>query len=213
MKRKIFSSAIFLAAFSMWTAAVLSFDVQPAGPMDSMVGFATLNLALHRSTGVQWWLYQLTDVLGLIPIGIMAAFAILGLCQWIRRKHFLRVDAGILTMGALYGVVLAFYALFEYFVVNYRPVLIDGVLEASYPSSTTLLVLTIMPTAAMYLRRGLKAKWLRAAAIWALYLLSGAMVVGRLLSGVHWFSDILGGVLLSVALVDGYAAVCSKYNG
>ncbi|MBQ6129654.1 MAG: hypothetical protein IJI51_08345 [Lachnospiraceae bacterium] len=36
--------------------------------------------------------------------------------------------------------------LFEMVPINYRPVLIEGRLEASYPSSTTLLVLSVMPT-------------------------------------------------------------------
>ena len=34
------------------------------------------------------------------------------------------------------------------------------------------------------------------------------MVVGRLVSGVHWLTDIIGGMLLSTGLVTAYHAVC-----
>ena len=77
----------------------------------------------------------------------------LGLGQLLKGKSLLKVERSILALGVFYAVVMAAYLVFEVWVVNYRPVLIEGALEASYPSSTTLLVLCVMPTAMMQLRQ------------------------------------------------------------
>ncbi len=196
--------ALMLAAFALWTAAVLAVDVEPIGPMRSCVGFAAVNGFVHRLIGVNMPLYVLTDWLGLVPVGVAAAFALLGLAQWIRRKSLKKVDFSILALGGLYLMVIAAYLLFEAVVVNRRPVLIDGLLEASYPSSTTLMTLCVMPTAAMQLRLRLRPSALRRALGCAINGFALLMVLARLLSGVHWATDILGGVLLSAALVSLY---------
>ena len=119
------------------------------------------------------------------------------------------MDADILALGGFYGLVLAAYVLCEICPINYRPVLIDGRLEASYPSSTTMLVLCVMSTAAMQLRARIRGACLRRRVIWAIGGFAVMMVAGRLFSGVHWLSDIIGGALLSAGLVTVYGAVCS----
>ena len=72
------------------------------------------------------WLYTVTDWLGLVPIAFCLGFAIFGLAQWIKRKSLLKVDLSILALGGFYLLVMATYVLFEYVVINYRPVLIYG---------------------------------------------------------------------------------------
>ena len=204
MKRKLGIAFGFLAAFALWTLAVSCVDVQTIGPRDSSVGFATINGWFHSLTGVHMTLYHITDWLGLVPVAFGFGFAILGITQWIHRKNLFKVDRSILVLGGFYIVTLAAYLFFEDFVINYRPVLIAGFLEASYPSSTTLLVLCVMPTALMQLRSRIQNPTLRriiCAAITAFILF---MVVGRLLSGVHWLTDIVGGVLLAAGLVRMY---------
>lgn len=196
-----------LAAFGLWTAAVCGVDVQPIGPGGSMVGFATLNGCVHRMTGVHLWLYVVTDWLSLVPVGFVAGFGLLGLGQWISRKHVLKVDYSILVLGGFYLLVLAMYILFETVVINYRPVLIDGRLEASYPSSTTMLVLCVMPTTAMQLRQRMEDGRGKRWAICLINAYTTLMVVGRLVSGVHWCSDIIGGALLSAGLVMLYRVI------
>lgn len=208
MKRKHFFTGVFLiAAFFMWTILLGIMDVQPIGPQGTMVGFAGLNQAVHVFTGVNMTLYMVTDWLGLVPLGFMFGFALLGLGQWIRRKHILRVDRSILTLGVFYLVVMAVYVFFECYVVNYRPVLIEGKLEASYPSSTTILVLCVMPTVIMQLGTRIRSRIIRRWVSVAMMLFATFMVIGRLLSGVHWFSDIVGGILLSAGLVMLYDSV------
>ena len=179
-----------LTAFILWTVLVVYVDVQPIGPENSAVGFAALNGAFHSLTGVHWMLYALTDWLGLVPIVIALSFAGLGLHQLIQRRSMLRVDRSILALGVFYIVVLAVYFLFEKVIINYRPVLIENRLEASYPSSTTMLALCILPTAMMQLSSRIRAGVIRKTVLLLLAIFSAFLVVGRLLSGVHWLSDI-----------------------
>lgn len=209
-KKYVLLSLCLLMSFVLWTAAITAVDVQPIGPEGSRVGFAGLNGWIHGLTGVQMWLYTLTDWLSLIPLLLVLGFATLGLTQWIRRRSLLNVDRGILTLGGFYAAVLGAYLFFEQYIVNYRPVLIEGRLEASYPSSTTVLVICVMTTAATELQNRIqnpqKRKWIiRVIAIFTVF-----MVIGRLLSGVHWFTDIMGGILLSTGLVLLYAGFTQK---
>ncbi len=200
-------AAALLAAFTVWTAAVRLVDVRTIGPMESAVGFASLNGFVHRLTDVRMSLYTVTDWLGLIPLGIISGFAVLGLTQWVRRKSLRSVDPDILLLGGFYLIVMAFYVFFEIFAVNFRPVLIEGILEVSYPSSTTMLALCVMPTAAFQFRRRIRNRVFRRWLVISITLFTVFMVIGRLLSGVHWFSDIVGGILLSAGLVLLYSAV------
>ena len=200
-KRNICIALGLLAAFALWTIAISLIDVQAIGPQGSTVGFAALNSMVHRLTGVHMQLYSITDWLGLVPVAFGFGCAALGLTQWIKRKSVLKVDRSILILGAFYIVTLAAYLFFEAYVINYRPVLIAGYLEASYPSSTTLLVLCVMPTARMQLQGRIKNHALRKAVTVAIAAFIVFMVAGRLVSGVHWLTDIIGGILLSAGLV------------
>lgn len=193
-----------LCVFALWTAAVCFVDVSPIGPNGSTVGFATLNGWFHRLTGVHMSLYAITDWLGLVPVAVCLAFAVLGLCQWMNRKSIAKVDGDLLLMGVFYVLTIAVYLLFEMVVVNYRPVLIEGVLEVSYPSSTTLLVLCVMLVSLVWLRRRTAPRWIAVVIV----LFIAFMVLCRLISGVHWLTDILGGGLLGGGLTMTYAAAC-----
>ena len=201
-------AAGLLAAFVLWTWAVTAVDVRPIGPQASQVGFAALNAWVHSRIGVHLSLYTVTDLLGLVPVATAMGFALLGLCQWIRRGSPFRADRDILALGVFYIAVISAYLLFEALAVNCRPILIDGRLEASYPSSTTLLVLCVMPTAAMQLHARIRCRPLRRTVVAVIVGYTAFMVIGRLISGVHWVTDIIGGALLSAGLVLFYAAVC-----
>lgn len=200
-KKSLFLAVGLLLLFAAWTVAVCLVEVKAIGPDNSTVGFATVNRFVHTLTGVHMTLYNITDWLGLVPIFFGMGFAMLGLSQWIKRKNLFKVDYSILVLGGYYIAVMAVYFFFETLVVNYRPILINGCLEASYPSSTTMLVLTVMPTSAMQLNTRIKGKLLRRCIAFLITAFTVFMVIGRLISGVHWFSDIVGGVLLSAGLV------------
>ncbi|MBQ8840917.1 MAG: phosphatase PAP2 family protein [Clostridia bacterium] len=196
-----------LAVFVLWTVLICFVDVEAIGPRQSSVGFATLNGYIHNLTGVNMSLYIITDWLGLVPIGVAFGFAVLGIVQCIKRKSLLKVDRSILTLGGFYIVVMAVYILFEIVVINYRPTLIDGYLESSYPSSTTILVMCVMPTAMMQLRTRIKNDLFRRCVMFTITVFITFMVIGRLVSGVHWITDIIGGALLSTAIVLMYYSI------
>ena len=196
-----------LAVFVLWTVLIRFVDVEAIGPRQSSVGFATLNGYIHNLTGVNMSLYIITDWLGLVPIGVAFGFAVLGIVQCIKRKSLLKVDRSILTLGGFYIVVMAVYILFEIVVINYRPTLIDGYLEASYPSSTTILVMCVMPTAMMQLRTRIKNDLFRRGVMLTITVFITFMVIGRLVSGVHWITDIIGSALLSTAIVLMYYSI------
>lgn len=208
MKKKYLLISVFLlVSFIIWTLLISFVDVKAIGPEGSSVGFATLNGAFHTLTGTHMWLYTVTDWLGLVPIGVCLGFAIFGLAQWIKRKSLLKVDLSILALGGFYLLVMATYILFEYAVINYRPVLIYGYLEASYPSSTTMLVMCVMPTSIMQLRGRIASTVLNKCVTYIILAFTVFMVVGRLISGVHWLTDIIGGALVSSGLVLMYYGI------
>ena len=207
VRKSFIVSICLLTAFVLWTVAISFVDVRAIGPQGSSVGFAGINGFVHNLTGVHWGLYNLTDWLGLVPIFVCMVFGILGLVQWIKRKSIRKVDYDIFVLGGFYIVTIAAYLFFESVVINYRPVLINGCLEASYPSSTTLLVMCVMPTAVMQFNSRIRNKLLRNIVAATLVAFIAFMAIGRLLSGVHWLTDIVGGALLSTGLVLMYRAI------
>ena len=201
-----------LVAFALWTAAIQIVDVQPVGQNGTDIGFATLNTWFHGLTGANMALYTVTDWLGLVPIAVCLGFACVGASQLVMRRSLLKVDVDILLLGGYYITVAFFYLLFEMVPVNYRPVLIDGVLEASYPSSTTLLVLSVMPTLKFQVQRRADNATLRTVVTTLVVVFSVVMVVGRLVSGVHWVTDIVGSVLLAFGLFALYHGAVLKID-
>lgn len=209
-KRLLIIGVALVLLFAVWTVLVKTVDVQAIGPNGTSVGFATLNGYVHKLTGVNMALYTITDWLSIIPLVFILGLATLGGVQLFSRKSFIKVDFSILILGGFYVVVMAVFVLFEFLAVNYRPVLINGVLEASYPSSTTLLVMCVMPTAVMQLQDRIKLKKLRTIVVVLLNIYTVLMVIARLISGVHWFSDIVGGAVLSTGLVMIYYSLTHK---
>ena len=203
---KIFliSGGILLLLFTLWTLLIQAVDVQKVGVNGTEVGFATINTWVHSLTGVNMTLYNITDWLGLVPVFVCMGFGVFGLVQMIKRKSLLKVDKDIILLGIYYVIVIFGYLVFEMIPINYRPILINGFMEASYPSSTTLLVVSVMPTLIFQLSlrvKNVKIKWTVSAVVIGF---SAFMVLGRLISGVHWVTDIVGSLLLSGGLYYSY---------
>ena len=196
-----------IVLFVIFTILIKTVDVQVVGPKDKSVGFAAINTNFHSLTGENMVLYTITDWLGLVPIAICIVFGILGLVQLIKRRSLFKVDIDILFLGIYYILVILGYLIFEMIPFNYRPILIGGHLEASYPSSTTLLVLSVMPTLFFETHLRVEKKCLRYVIYAFTVLFSLFMVIGRTISGVHWLTDIVGSIILSGGLFITYLGV------
>lgn len=210
-RRYLWTGFSFVTVFAVWTALIKLVDVQYIGPMETVVGLATINGWFHKLTGVHMWLYTVTDWLGLIPVFVCLMFGGIGFVQLMQRKKLLKVDRDILLLGIYYLLVIFGYLVFEMIPINYRPTLIEGRLEASYPSSTTLLVLSVMPTLVFQTRRRLKNRKAKRIIDIMTVIFSLFMIIGRLVSGVHWLTDIIGSVLFSAGLFCIYRAVVLLY--
>lgn len=206
-KRVLFIGSILVAAFAVWTALIQIVDVQPIGQNGTDIGFASFNHWFHKLTGVHMTIYTITDWLGLIPLFVCMIFGVIGMVQLIKRRSLFKVDYDIIFLGMYYIIVIFSYLVFEMIPINYRPILIEGFMEASYPSSTTLLVLSVMPTLIFQVNLRLKNVSLKKMICILTSIFSAFMVIGRLVSGVHWFTDIVGSVLLSAGLFCIYKAV------
>ena len=212
MKRKILCSGLFGILFIGEIVLLKKYDVAAIGPAGTEVGFAHINKAFHDMTGVNMIWYDITDYMGYAAIALCMVFALTGLMQLIRRRSLFKVDREILALGGLFAVDIGFYLLFEKLIINYRPVIMPGETEpeASFPSSHTMLIITVMIATCIiigkYVRIGAVRGIIRVLCVGAAVLTVG----GRLYSGVHWLTDIAGGILLSAALLFLFAALASN---
>ncbi len=212
MKNKFTAAGICGLLTTLLIIAIRFVDVRAIGPEGTRVGLSQLNQYVLRLFGVQMLWYEITDWLGVTAILVAALFAAAGVIQMVRRKSIRKVDREVLALGGLYVIVIGLYILFETFVVNYRPVIMPGSAhpESSFPSSHTMLVCVIMGSALQLIEKYMKRRRLRIFLKAGCSVIIGVTVIGRLVSGVHWFTDILGGILISAMLLSLYAGILEK---
>ncbi len=215
MKKKCITSAVCFGLFLLLILLIKTVDVAAVGPEGTEIGLSKLNVAVHNLFGENLGWYKVTNVLGYLAILIGLCFAAMGGLQLIYRRSILKVDKEILLLGALYVVTVIFYIFFEKVIVNYRPILLpdgEGV-EASFPSSHTMLSCVILGSGLQLLKKyGKKNKTLELVLTVVFAVMLALIVAGRLISGVHWFTDILGGILLSVALLNAYEGLLKLWK-
>ena len=195
--KKYLSPAFWGLSFIIFTILVKVIDVQPVGAEGSLIGFAGLNTAVFSLLGTNHFCYLATQLFGVLAILVAAVFAVLGFVQLLKRK----------SLGVTYVFVILIYVLFEKLAINYRPLILDEGLEASYPSTHTMLILTTLgtaiPLAGKYIKNPKAALAVKLVCILIMWL----TVIFRLVSGVHWFTDIIGGVLISLSLISLYKSL------
>ena len=214
--KKYFTIGIILfAIFIEFTALVKIVDVEALGIEGETIGFATINKSIFTFIGKSSFWLTVTDILGIVVLMVAAAFGLFGLCQFIKRKSIKKVDAPILALGLLYVAVIIIYIIFEFYVINYAPIKVDGEFKPSYPSSHTLLAVTVMTSGASVFNLYVSKKAYRIAAYSASTAIAALTVIGRLLAGVHWFTDIFASLILSAALIIllyGVLELCAPIN-
>lgn len=208
-KNKAIASCVSMILFLGLIVLVRTVDVAAIGAAGTSIGLSTINGAVHTLFGVSTFWYNVTSVLGVVAILVVAAFGLLGLYQLIQRKNIFAVDKEILALGGLYVVMAVVYVFFEKVIVNYRPIMMADAVEAeaSFPSSHTMLICVIMGSAAMLLKKYVQDDTLRFVLGMVCNVIMAVTVIGRLICGVHWFTDILGGVLISSVLLFAYSAI------
>ena len=208
-KVKFICAGILFILFIVLILLLKKVDVATVGPEQTSVGFSGLNKSFHEMTGENMTLYKITDYLGYAALAVVGVFGLMGLIQLIQRKSLFKVDHAILALGVLYIVVMGMYVLFEKVIINYRPVIMEGDahVEASFPSSHTVLAVVVLGSAMMMLSDYIQADGLRLALELLCIVVMVFLVIGRLFSGVHWLTDIIGGTLISGALLFLFAGV------
>lgn len=210
-KRNFLISGILLLIAITFTILVKVVDVKQIGVNNSSIGFATLNQFIFETTGVNMIWYHITDWLGLIPVFMAIVYAFIGLIQLIKRRSIFKVDKEIILLGLYYIIVIALYVFFEKVIINYRPILMNGFLEASYPSSHTLMTICICGSSILINKKLFNNKITKVINYLSIIIIT-ITVVGRLISGVHWFTDIIGGILISSGLLMTFYSLLSIIN-
>ncbi len=202
-------ATVLAAAFCVLTVLLVSVDVRPAGESGAPVGLATLNEAVFEAVGQNETALAVSEITGLCMIAAVGAFGVLGLVQIIRCKGILRADKELYFMACGLITLAAAYVLFEIFVINYRPVLDQGELAASYPSSHSMLAVAVAGMGMAYIVRRVKSNALAYTLYGLLNVAAVVTVCCRLLGGVHWLTDIVGGVLVGLVITFGYLSACA----
>lgn len=212
-KSNIINTAILFLVFILFTVTVKFFDVASIGPEGSEVGFAKLNGAVHAAIGVNMIWYDITKVLGIIALFTVAFFALLALVELIKGKSFKAVDSDLYALAITYVGIGAAYVLFEKLVINYRPIIADEAegLEASYPSTHSMLIVALLGVTIFQVIKRISDVTLRRILCFVLGLMIAITVIGRLLSGVHWTTDIIGGMVLGAAFISLYVTLDTAF--
>ena len=209
MKRYL-STIFWGLCFIIFTVLVKFVDVQPVGAEGSLIGFANLNTAVYALLGQNDICYKISQKYCLFwAVYTAVYYAITGFLQLTKRKSLLKVDREILIIGCIYVIVVILYVLFEKLAINYRPIVLKEGLEPSYPSTHTMLILTLLGVSLSvekkYYKRPLITNIISITVMWT-------TVICRLLSGVHWFTDIIGGILISLCLISLNKALISYFT-
>lgn len=199
-RRNVILSMFFTIASIIYIYVVKTVDVKSIGPNDSKVGLSLINGKFHNLTGYNPDLYKITEIFGLLIFIIVGVYALIGLIQLIKRKSLFKVDREIIAVGILYVLMLSVYVLFEKLVINYRPILLDNELEASFPSSHTVLAICTCISSLIISKKYLGNRLYGLAEFFTILLLT-VVFIGRTISGVHWLSDIVGGIIISCTLL------------
>ena len=193
------------------TVLVAVVDVQPVGVEGTNIGFASINTGFFAKFGYNETFYKISKLAGILCYATACGFSLFFLIQLIQRKSLSKVDRNLSVLMLLYILTSAIYTLFnQVLIINYRPILRDQGLESSYPSTHALIAWVVMVSAVDQWNIYIKNEKLKIAAVTCSLLVLLVVIVTRMLSGVHWLTDILGGMLIGDMLIAWYRYAASK---
>ncbi len=211
MKLKKNVTCILLVIVTVIYILLVKFvDVASIGPKNSSVGFSHINKLFNDIFSYNPTIYKITEILGYLALLIVVGYGLIGVYQLIKRKSLKKVDKEIIVLGIFYVIVICLYVIFEKVIINYRPVLLENVLEASFPSSHTLLAIFVCGSGVLINNKLFKDFEYKKIINIVFIVLLCLIVIGRLISGVHWLSDIVGGVLIAGTLLYIFNYIINK---
>ncbi|MCQ2382504.1 MAG: phosphatase PAP2 family protein [Clostridia bacterium] len=190
---------VSFVCFVIFTLLVAFVDVD-------QVGLSKINHFFWQHCGKHEIWERITDYLGYVLILVLVGILAWQIWQWIMCKKLARIDWNLLMFDVIMVCLAVVYVFFEVVVINYRP----AGDKASYPSSHAMLFATVLPLLIYQVWHYLQNKPWRIVLTVALSSIQVIGLVGRLLAGVHWFTDILGGVIISCCLDCFYIFFVSK---
>lgn len=190
----------------VFTVLVKIVDVGFVSSTGSLVGFSSVNIPFSQKFGFNPIFYKVSEVLGYLVFLVIAVFAFIGCYQLIKRKSLMKVDKDLYALAITYVFTFALYIFFDkVLVINLRPIIMAGesIAEPSFPSSHTLLAVSVLGTAISECGK-IRKKSFRVSLVIVLAILMGATVLSRLFSGVHWVTDIIAGILWGEVMMTLY---------
>ena len=206
----IIFTILFFVLFVGFLYCVKNIDVDSIGPNGGKVGLSHINKQVFDKFGQDPNWDKISDYILYGAMATVAIFALIGLKQLIQRKSLLKIDADIYLLAAFYVVVVGVYVAFDKVIINCRPIVTDEGIEASFPSSHTLITLCFLATTMIQVANRVKNKAIKVIIDLVCIACIVVMSVARLKAGMHWFSDVVGAILLGMFLVMLYYSLYSK---
>ena len=212
MKRLVnYFPALFLTlVFIVWTILVKTIDMSYIDNV-GYIGFSHFNFQVNNFV-VEYVRIEtfdkLSDIGLYLSFAVVLTFGVIGIVQWIKRKSIKKVDSILFALLAIYVITVIEYFIFEIVKINYSPLSTAEELHASYPSSHVLFFIIFVMTGVLAMFEYVKVhKAIKVTTISFAALVSLVYVVVRLLSGQHFFTDIVGGLFLSASIIALFIAL------
>lgn len=207
-KTCITMACLFMGLYIVLLVMLYSVDVTFEGVNGSRIGLSGINIPIRDAIGTNMIFYNISKYVGALGIALVGVLAVWFLVRIIREKSLKALTRKEYELGVLYLLTCVLYVVFSKIVINYRPIIKwdeEGP-ESSFPSTHAMIAVVIFGSfcciAGNYIKNEKLCKLIRILCV----ILAVLVIVGRMLSGVHWFTDIVGGVLVALSLVFAYLA-------
>lgn len=206
-KRYLIISCASLLLFLLFLIMLYTVDVKNIGAGVTKVGLCFINNHSFMASNASMW-DKISDVCMYLGIGVIGALFILGVVQLIQRKNILKVDKEILVFGCLVVLMIIIWLFFDkVLIVNNRPILVDGKVECSFPSTHIMITSFALLSGSYYLFKKINKKHLTIIMYVASAIIVTICFLGRVLSGMHFLTDAVCGLLMGLFLFFSLLAI------